>query len=124
VLLVCRYGPEETGDPGGDFLDRARRAVGLLARQPGCERVEFGRAVEAPGEWVLVAVFASLTDYRRALSPFEVREHVVPFLSAARTDQTATFERRFSAAGPGGVDPRPGDDGTDDGVVDHPSILG
>jgi hypothetical protein len=115
VLLVCRWGPEETGEPGGDFLDRARRAVGLLARQPGCERVEFGRAVEAPGEWVLVAVFASLTDYRRALSPFDVREHVVPFLSAARTDQAATFERRFSANGA---------DGADDGVVEHPSILG
>lgn len=115
MLLVCRWGPEETGEPDGDFLDRARRAVGLLARQPGCERVEFGRAVEAPGEWVLVAVFASLTDYRRALSPFEVREHVVPFLSAARTDQAATFERRFSSNGA---------DGSDEGVVEHPSILG
>jgi hypothetical protein len=111
VLLVCRFGPEETGPDVEDFLQRAHRAVGLLARQPGCERVELGRAVEAPGEWVLVAVFASLTDYRRALSPFEVREHVVPFLSAARTDGVATFERRLSA-GPG-----------DDGVVEHPSIL-
>ena len=122
MLLVCRWGPDETG---GDFLDRARRAVGLLARQPGCERVELGRAVESPGEWVLVAVFASLTDYRRALSPFEVREHVVPFLAAARTDQAATFERRFSAAGPGAAGP--GDDPPepeDDGVVEHPSILG
>lgn len=119
MLLVCRWGPEETGE---DFLDRARRAVGLLARQAGCERVEFGRAVEAPGEWVLVAVFASLTDYRRALSPFDVREHVVPFLSAARTDQAATFERTFSAAGPGGAPDGHGPG--DDGVVEHPSILG
>jgi hypothetical protein len=119
VLLVCRWGPDETG---ADFLDRARRAIGLLARQPGCERVELARAVEAPGEWVLVAVFASLTDYRRALSPFDVREHVVPFLSSAWTDRTATFERRFSAAGPG--DDQPGTAPGDDGVVEHPSILG
>lgn len=98
MLLVCRFGPGETGS-AGDFLDRARRAVGLLAGQPGCERVELGRAVEEPGEWVLVAVFASLTDYRRALQPFEVREHVVPFLSAARTDAPATFERRLTASG-------------------------
>ncbi|MCD2196344.1 antibiotic biosynthesis monooxygenase [Actinomycetospora endophytica] len=120
MLLVCRYGPEEIVEPEGDFLARARHAVGLLARQPGCERVEFGRAVEAPGEWVLVAVFASLTDYRRALSPFDVREHVVPFLAAARTDEPATFERRLSASGPAGDDgPAP----AEDGVVDHPSIL-
>jgi hypothetical protein len=119
VLLVCRFGPAETGPDGGGpdddggrgFLDRARRAVGLLARQPGCERVELARAVEAPGEWVLVAVFASLTDYRRALQPFDVREHVVPFLSAARTDDVATFERRLTAS----------DDGA---VTEIPSILG
>ncbi|NMO93023.1 antibiotic biosynthesis monooxygenase family protein [Actinomycetospora sp. TBRC 11914] len=107
MLLVCRF--DEAGD---DFLDRARRAVGLLAAQPGCERVEFGSAVEAPGEWVLVAVFASLTAYRRALAPFDVREHVVPFLSAARTDEAATFERRLTA---------PAADG---GVEERPSILG
>ena len=59
-----------------------------------------------------MAVFASLTDYRRALQPFEVREHVVPFLSAARTDAPATFERRLSA-------------GPDEGEVrENPSILG
>ena len=81
------------------------------------------RAVEAPGEWVLVAVFASLTDYRRALSPFDVREHVVPFLAAARTDEAGTFERRFTALGPAPPAPREGPEGPDDGVVEHPSIL-
>ena len=108
MLLVCRFGPEETGD---GFLDRARHAMGLLARQPGCERVDLGRSLDEPGEWVLVAVFTSLTDYRRALAPFEVREHVVPFLSAARTDAPATFERRLTALG------------GDGDVEENPSIL-
>jgi len=108
VLLVCRFGPEETGD---GFLDRARHAMGLLARQSGCERVDLGRSLDEPGEWVLVAVFTSLTDYRRALAPFEVREHVVPFLSAARTDAPATFERRLTALG------------GDGDVEENPSIL-
>ncbi len=110
MLLVCRFGPEEDGEA---FLERARRAVGLLARQPGCERVELARAVEEPEQWVLVAVFASLTDYRRALQPFEVREHVVPFLSRRpRTDAPATFERRLTALG-------------DDGEVrENPHVLG
>ncbi|WP_433802687.1 antibiotic biosynthesis monooxygenase family protein [Actinomycetospora sp. CA-084318] len=106
MLLVCRFRPDDEAE----FLVRARRAVGLLAAQPGCERVEVARAVEAPGEWVLVAVFESLTAYRRALQPFDVREHVVPFLSEAATDREATFERRLTG--------RP-----DGGFVEHPSIL-
>lgn len=107
MLLVCRFHP---ADEDG-FLTRARRAVGLLAAQPDCERVELARAVEAPGEWVLVAVFASLTAYRRALQPFDVREHVVPFLSEASTADEATFERRLTGL-------------PDGGCVEHPSILG
>ncbi|MCD2186507.1 antibiotic biosynthesis monooxygenase family protein [Actinomycetospora soli] len=107
MLLVCRFRPDDEAE----FLDRARRAVGLLAPQPGCERVEVARAVEAPGEWVLVAVFESLTAYRRALQPFDVREHVVPFLSTASTAEEATFERRLTGL-------------PDGGCVEHPSILG
>ncbi|MDL5159361.1 antibiotic biosynthesis monooxygenase family protein [Actinomycetospora termitidis] len=107
MLLVCRFSPDDEAD----FLVRARRAVGLLAAQPNCERVDLARAVEAPGQWVLVAVFASLTDYRRALSPFDVREHVVPFLSEASTADQAVFERNTTAL-------------PDGGWVEHPSILG
>ena len=108
MLLVCRYDVDPAGTD--DFLARARRAVALLAAQRGCRGVELARATESPTRWVLVATFASAADYRRALSPFEVREHVVPFLSAARTDEPATFERRLG--------------GDADGVVDHEGVLG
>jgi quinol monooxygenase YgiN len=98
VLLVCRFAPEEAEA----FLARAHRAVALLAAQPDCLAVELGRATEDPGRWVLVATFASLTAYRRALQPFEVREHVVPLLSEALTDEPSTFERALHG-GPEGV---------------------
>ena len=106
MLLVCRFapGPDESG-----FLARARRAVGLLAGQPGCEGVELGRAIEEPGRWVLVARFVTVTAYRRALQPFDVREHVVPLLSEALTDEPAAYERGL-VGGP-------------DGVTEHPSLL-
>ena len=81
------------------FLDRARRAVALLAAQPGCEGVDLGRAIEEPGRWVLVARFTTVTAYRRALQPFDVREHVVPLLSEALTDEPAAYERAL-VAGP------------------------
>ncbi|PVZ05792.1 antibiotic biosynthesis monooxygenase [Actinomycetospora cinnamomea] len=105
MLLVCRFAPD--GDEG--FPARARRAVALLAAQPGCEGVELARAIEEPGRWVLVARFATVTAYRRALQPFDVREHVVPFLSEALTDEPGTYERGL-VAGP-------------DGVTEHPSLL-
>lgn len=109
MLLVCRFAPE---DPDA-FLDRGRRAVALLAAQPGCLSAELGRGVDEPGRWVLVAVFDSVTAYRRALQPFDVREHVVPWLSEADATEPSTFERRLvagSGAGP-------------DGVVEHASLL-
>jgi len=46
--------------------------------------------------WVLTVRFASVDAYRRALSPFEVREHVVPLLSEARPEPS-TFETLASA---------------------------
>jgi quinol monooxygenase YgiN len=108
VLLVCRFAPDDADDPVG-FLARARRAVGLLAAQPGCAGVDLGRAIEEPGRWVLVARFATVTAYRRALQPFDVREHVVPFLSEALTDEPAAHERAITA-GP-------------DGLTEQPSLL-
>jgi hypothetical protein len=111
MLLVCRFDAPAGPSPAADaWHERARRAVALLAAQPGCRSVELACATEARAEWVLVAVFASVAAYRRALSPFDVRTDVVPFLSEARTDAPATFERRTSA-----------DAG---GVVEHDPVLG
>ena len=53
--------------------------------------------------------FASVDAYRRALSPFPVREHVVPLLSEAIADEPATFETLTSATG--------------GAVTEHPSLL-
>jgi antibiotic biosynthesis monooxygenase len=87
VLLVCRFQPLDRDA----FLDRARRALGLLTTASGCLGGELGRAVDAPDEWVLTVRFDSVHAYRRALAPFEVREHVVPLLSEARPEPS-TFE--------------------------------
>ena len=103
MLLVCRFVPDDVDG----FLARARRAVALLAAQPGCEGVDLGRAVEEPDRWVLVARFATVTAYRRALQPFDVREHVVPLLSEAQPEPS-TFETLVAAV--------------DGQVTTHPSL--
>jgi quinol monooxygenase YgiN len=103
VLLVCRFQP---ADPAA-FADRARRALALLTAAPGCLGGELGRAVDEPERWVLTARFASVDAYRRALSPFDVREHVVPLLSEAQPEPS-TFETLVAAV--------------DGQVTTHPSL--
>jgi hypothetical protein len=91
VLLVCRF------TATSDLVARARTALELLTAADGCLGGELGRSVDEPDRWVLTVRFASVHAYRRALSPFPVREHVVPLLSEAQTDEPATFETLLEA---------------------------
>lgn len=95
MLLLCRFEVAAAEQPA--FAARARRAVALLSAQTGCTAVSAGRATDPaePGgmqQWALVARFASVTAYRRALSPFEVREHVVPLLAECVDGAPSTYE--------------------------------
>lgn len=81
MLLVCRY--RVAAPDAGTFAARAEPALVLLSAQDGCRSVTLARAVEYADRWLLIARFDSVAAYRRALSPFEVREVVVPFLSRA-----------------------------------------
>ena len=103
MLLVCRFAA-----PTPDLLPRARRALELLTAADGCLGGELGRAVDEPDAWVLTVRFVSVNAYRRALSPFAVREHVIPLLSEARTDPS-TYETLLTA--------------TDGVAVAHQSLL-
>ncbi|HYH33442.1 MAG TPA: antibiotic biosynthesis monooxygenase [Pseudonocardia sp.] len=103
MLLVCRFATTP------DLLARARRALELLTAADGCLGGELGRSVDEPDRWVLAVRFTSVDTYRRALSPFPVREHVVPLLSEALADEPATFETLLTAEG-----------GT---TTEHPSLL-
>jgi quinol monooxygenase YgiN len=95
VLLVCRF--TTTPDLAPDLRARARTALELLTAADGCLGGELGRSVDEPDRWVLTVRFVSVDAYRRALSPFPVREHVVPLLSEALADEPATFETLVTA---------------------------
>jgi quinol monooxygenase YgiN len=107
VLLLCRFAvaPQDAGA----FRARAAAALELLTAADGCLGGELGRSVDEPDRWVLAVRFASVDAYRRALSPFPVREHVVPLLSEAIADEPATFETLASASA--------------GAVTEHPSLL-
>jgi hypothetical protein len=90
VLLVCRFAVPPTEAPA--FAARVRHALELLGAARGCRGGEAGRAVDDPERWVLTVRFDSVDAYRRALSPFPVREHVVPLLSEALADEPSAYE--------------------------------
>lgn len=108
MLLVCRFTVPPVRE--ADFTARAATALELLAAQPGCRGGEAGRAIEDAQQWVLVVRFDSVDAYRRALSPFDVREHVHPLLAEADTSTESTHETRLSV-----------DAGAR--VAHHPSLL-
>jgi hypothetical protein len=90
VILICRF----VVDPAQahDFLIRARRALSLLTAQRGCRSGQLGRSPDDLTRWVLAVHFESVVAYRRTLSVFEVREHVVPLLSEALTGEPGSYE--------------------------------
>lgn len=87
IQLLCRF-----TDAGAGFLDRSRPALTLLAAQPTCRRLMMSRSTEHPARWVLSAEFDSFAGYRAALSPFDVRTLVIPFLSSADQELSAVLE--------------------------------
>ena len=90
MILICRF----VIDPvtAEAFLTRARRALELLTEQPGCLGGQLGRSPDDVTRWVLAIQFESVVAYRRALSPFEVREHAVPLLAEALTGEPGSYE--------------------------------
>ncbi|TWP45789.1 antibiotic biosynthesis monooxygenase [Lentzea tibetensis] len=93
MLLVCRF---RVSSPDA-FVARCQRALELLTAQPGCVRGALSRSADSDDRWVLTVEFDSVVAYRRAMSPFEVREHVVPLLSEALTDEPAMYEPLLTA---------------------------
>ncbi|HSL06504.1 MAG TPA: antibiotic biosynthesis monooxygenase family protein [Pseudonocardiaceae bacterium] len=107
MILICRFVIDPYRAEG--FLTRARRALGLLTAQRGCLGGQLGRSPDDITRWVLAVQFESVAAYRRALSPFDVREHVVPLLSEALTGEPGSYEVLAAAQ--------------DGAVTDHGSLL-
>ena len=94
MLLVCRF---RVSDPES-FTSRVEQALKLLTAQPGCEKGTLARSTDSDDRWVLTVEFESVVAYRRAMSPFPVREHVIPLLSEALTDEPAMYEPMLTSA--------------------------
>lgn len=88
MLVVIRF--RDGGQPESMAADLSA-AVQLLASKPGCEDAWVGRNVDDPELWTMVTRWADPGSYRRALSSYEVKMHVVPVLNRA-LDEPSAYE--------------------------------
>lgn len=97
MLVVTRY--RIPRDQALEFRDQARAALRVLAAQRGWAGGHVGRATDDATLWVLSSQWRDVGSYRRALSAYDVKLHVVPLLSRAIDEPTA-FEV-LTTVGPG-----------------------
>ena len=65
--------------------------MNILGNNPGCLGVELGRSLDSEVEHVLVSRWNNVGDYRKALSNYQVKSEVIPFISI-RTRDSFTAE--------------------------------
>lgn len=89
MLVVTRYRvPAEEAE---SFVERARRALEVLAERPGWRSGHIGRAADDPTLWVITSRWKNVGSYRRALSSYDVKVEAVPLLSLA-VDEPSAYE--------------------------------
>ncbi|MGW1342942.1 antibiotic biosynthesis monooxygenase family protein [Kribbella sp. NPDC002412] len=71
------------------FAARLEAAVDVLRKQKGFVAAQTGRNVDDPELIALNLEWDSIGNYRRALSPYEVKVTAVPLLSQAIDEPTA-----------------------------------
>lgn len=74
------------GDAGVDFLDTLRSCLAILASNSGCMGIELGRSMDSESEFVLVSRWDNVGSYRKALSNYQVKSEVIPFISMHTKD--------------------------------------
>lgn len=85
-----------------DMTDRARAALAAMAACPGYVWGVLGRSTDDPDLWTLTTRWASVGDYRRGLSSWDVKMHAHPLLYEA-VDEPTAFEELLEVAPDGSV---------------------
>ena len=97
IVVVTRVNLSE-----GEDLVTMRLCMDILANNPGCLGVELGRSMDSEVEHVLVSRWSNVGLYRKALSNYQVKVEVIPFISV-RTSDSFTAEI-VQVSGSGGSD--------------------
>ena len=97
MFLLIAHVRVDPGEAPEQALADAQAPVRLLAAQPDTRRLRWARSTEDARRLVLTAEFDSAAGYRRALSPFDVRTVVVPWLSRADVVTAGVLEVLLAA---------------------------
>jgi quinol monooxygenase YgiN len=89
VLVISRF--RYDADSAARAGDELASCLRQFADRPGYVRGAVGRAVDDPTLWVLATTWEHVGAYRRALSSYEIKVHVVPLLSYA-LDEPSAYE--------------------------------
>ncbi len=89
VLVISRFRYDE-GVVGQAMIELGS-CLHQFAERPGFIRGTVGRAADDPTLWVLATTWEHVGAYRRALSSYEIKMHVVPLLSRA-LDEPSAYE--------------------------------
>ena len=106
MLVVTRYRVLQADAAG--FREQARVALAALAARPGCRTVTLGRAGDDPELWTLTSTWASVGDYRRALSSHPVKLHAVPLMYSS-IDEPSAYEELITWDPASGLREHPSD---------------
>lgn len=99
MFLLIAHFTVDSDDAAARLLSAAAEPVRLLASQPDTRRLRWARSTEDAGRLVLVAEFDTAAGYRRAQSPLEVRQALIPWLSGADITTSGAFEVLTAADG-------------------------
>ena len=83
-----------------EFLREARQTVELLRGRAGCRGVDVLQSVDRDELLAITTRWDSMGSYRRALSAYEIKERVIPFLSHT-LDEDSTFETLLAGSAAG-----------------------
>ncbi len=86
-VVITRYRVDDLDA----WLGIAKAAIAPLVTQPACLGGEISASVDDANLVAIVTRWATVGDYRRAMSSFDVKMHTVPLLSAS-IDEPTTFE--------------------------------
>ena len=89
MLVISRFRYDE--DRSAQAETELGTCVEGFSARPGFVSGCVGRALDDPTVWVLSTTWADVGSYRRALSSFEIKMHVVPLLSYA-IDEPSAYE--------------------------------
>lgn len=105
MFLLIAHFTVPPGESAEQMLAAAAEPVRLLGMQPDTVRLRWARSTEDAGRLVLVAEFDTAAGYRRAQSPLEVRQVLIPWLSGADIVNSGAFEVLTAADGAQTWDP-------------------